>query len=245
MNDFNIRESVNNGLSRLFEYLPQVIGALLILVVGYFVALALRSLTRRILKQLRFDRSLSQSPAGNMVSRVVESPTRFVSRIVFWLVMLGVISLAVSVLNVPTLNNFIGAIYSYLPHVIAALAIFLVASAVSTALVAFVRRVMGRSSFAKVLSAAVPSLVMSIAVFMILDQLMIAESIVQITYTALIGAVALGLALAFGLGGRDVAARLLEQAYSAGQENVDEVKNQTQRAARNTKREADRVREQM
>jgi hypothetical protein len=59
---------------------------------------------------------------------------------------------------------------------------------------------------------------MAIAVFMILNQLKIATDIVIITYAALMGAVALGMALAFGLGGRDVASRMLEDAYRSGQE---------------------------
>jgi|SRR4051794_1865586 hypothetical protein len=57
---------------------------------------------------------------------------------------------------------------------------------------------------------------MVIALFMILDQLRIAETIVTIAFAATMGALALGLALAFGLGGRDVAARLLEDAYANG-----------------------------
>ena len=65
---------------------------------------------------------------------------------------------------------------------------------------------------------------MAIATFMILDQLKIANNIVVITYAALMGAIALGLALAFGLGGRDVAGRLLETAYAKGQEVKDDVR---------------------
>lgn len=63
------------------------------------------------------------------------------------------------------------------------------------------------------LSTVVPTLIMAVAGFMILDQLEIAETIVTITYASLLGAIALGMALAFGLGGRDVAARMLEGAY--------------------------------
>jgi hypothetical protein len=57
------------------------------------------------------------------------------------------------------------------------------------------------------------------ATFMILEQLKIAHDILVTTYTLLLGAIALGAALAFGLGGRDVAARMLEGAYQKGQEN--------------------------
>jgi hypothetical protein len=241
MDTNDVGDSFQSGLTRLFDYLPQLIGALLLLVVGYFVAVLLKSVVRRALQRMRFDRALHTSPAGNVISRIVESPSRFVGRLVFWLVFLGFISLAISALNLPALNNFIGAIYGYLPHVIAAVIIFLVASTVSGLAVAFVQRVMGRTAFAKLISTVIPSLVMSIAVFMILNELMIAEEIVMITYTALIGAVSLGLALAFGLGGREVASRLLEQAYDAGRANADVAKRDLSRAKANTKSEARRT----
>jgi len=65
---------------------------------------------------------------------------------------------------------------------------------------------------------------MGIATFMILDQLNIAPAIVEITYIALLGSVALGMALAFGLGGRDVAARLLDDAYRQGRTRREELR---------------------
>ena len=245
MNNNDFGRSFQDGLEGLFEYLPQLIGALLLLVVGYFVAMFLKSVVRKGLQRMRFDRALHTSPACNVISRIVESPSRFVGRVVYWLVFLGFISLAISALNLPALNDLIGAIYSYLPHVIAAIIIFLVASTISGVAVAFVQRVMGRTALAKLLSAVIPSLTMSIAVFMILNELMIAEEIVLITYTALIGAVALGLALAFGLGGREVAARLLEQAYDAGRQNADVAKRDISRAKANTKNEAKRAADQL
>lgn len=245
MDEFNIERSLNTGLDRLFSFLPELIGALLLVIIGYFVALLVKTVVTKLLRQVRFDRALHSSPAGNYISRLVDSPARFTGKVVFWLVLLGFISMAVTVLDIQALNDLVAGIYGYLPHVIAALLIFLVASAVSVAAVAFVRRVMGKSTFAKVVASVVPSLVMSIAVFMILDELMIAEDIVRITYTALIGAVALGLALAFGLGGRDVASRLLEQAYDAGRANAGKAKDEVRRASANTKREATRAKENL
>lgn len=238
MNDFNIEESFRNVVNSVVEFLPELLGAIVLIVIGYFVGLLIKMIIAKLLRQVRFDRALHSSPAGNYIARLVDSPSRFIGKIGFWLVFLGFISMAVAVLDIPALNDFMAAIYSYIPHVIAAVVIFLVASAVSVAAVAFVRRVMGRTTLAKVIASVIPSLVMSIAVFMILDELMIAENIVTITYTALIGAVALGLALAFGIGGRDVAARLLEQAYDAGRNNAGRAKNEVKQASQNTKRQA-------
>jgi hypothetical protein len=83
---------------------------------------------------------------------------------------------------------------------------------------------MGGTPLGKIVGTAAPILVMAIAGFMILDQLQIAPDIVRITYAAILGAIALGSALAFGLGGRDVARQMLESAYEKGQDNKDQFK---------------------
>jgi hypothetical protein len=99
-----------------------------------------------------------------------------------------------------------------------------VAGAIAGAVVGLVNRVMADTALGKIVSTAVPILVMTIATFMILEQLKIAHDIVVTTYTLLLGAIALGAALAFGLGGRDVAARMLEGAYQKGQANREQYK---------------------
>jgi hypothetical protein len=94
---------------------------------------------------------------------------------------------------------------------------------------------------AKLLGAVVPAIIMPIAIFMILDQLKIARNIVDITYIALVGSVALGLALAFGLGGRDVAARILDQAYDKAQQQSDQLQAEYRRAKANSHDRAQEV----
>jgi len=242
MDGFNIGNSLENGLTKVFDYVPQVLGALLLLIVGYLVAKVLQSVVRGVLHKVKFDQALQSSPAGTMINRAVESPSGATGKLTFWLVFLGFLSMAIAALNLPLLNELIASIYAYLPHVVVAVVIFLVASAVSAAAVAFVQRVMGGTPTAKLVSAVVPTLTMSIAVFMILNELMIAEEIVIITYTALIGAAALGLALAFGLGGRQHAAQLLDKASVAAQRNAETVKRDVSQAKQNTKREAKKIR---
>jgi hypothetical protein len=77
----------------------------------------------------------------------------------------------------------------------------------------------------------------------VLNQLKIAPAIVQITYIALLGSVALGAALAFGLGGRDVAAQLLTQAYDNGQHNKEQVKRDLQTGKDRGQQQADRAKD--
>jgi len=101
--------------------------------------------------------------------------------------------------------------------VIAAILILVLAVPIAGGLAKLADRAFGDTPTGKLMTTAAPALVMGIAVFMVLNQLRIATDIVTITYAALMGAVALGAALAFGLGGRDVASRMLEEAYRRGQ----------------------------
>ncbi len=236
MENFDLRDEFENVVGSIIAFLPNILAAIVILIIGALIALGVSNLVRTGLRRLRFDRAVLGSAAGGVVSKVVDSPSRFASTVVYWLIMLGVISLAVSALNLPLLNDLLATLYSYVPNVIAAVIIFLVATAVSAGAAAFIRRIMGGTALAKLVSAAVPAIVMSLAVFMILNQLGIARDIVNILFTAIVGSVALGLALAFGLGGREVAKGLLEQAADTVRSKKGEVEVGVKRATTNTRR---------
>ena len=224
-NSHRWQDKLENGLGDVFDFIPSLIGALVVLILGYIVAKVIGNLIGRLLQRGGLDRTLTQGGAGGWIQKLTSSPSRLIGRIAFWALFLGAISLAVSVLGIEALTNFVGAIFAYLPNVIAALIIFLVAGAVAAGVAALVARTMGDTPTGKVVGTVAPGLVMAIAIFMILNQLKIAPEIVTITYGALIGAFALAAALAFGLGGRDVAARMLEGAYQKGQESRGQVRS--------------------
>ena len=218
----SIGDSVQRGFTVFFAWVPALIGAIAVLLIGYFLAKAVAKLVYRATHRAGLDRTMHGGPGGNVIQKITSSPSRLLGTITFWAIFLSAVSLAASVLHIKALTAFVGAIWGYLPNVIAALAIFIVAGLIATAVSALATRVMGDSGIGRVVATGVPILVMTIATFMILDQLQIAQNIVIITYAALLGAIALGSALAFGLGGRDVAARMLEGAYSGVQQNKDE-----------------------
>lgn len=215
-----ISESLQRGIDDLVAFLPRLIGFLIILLIGFLVAKALEKVVALALEKLGTDRALASGSTGTYVERVVPdvSPSRVIGRVVFWFVLLGALSIAITSLGINALNDFLGDVFSYLPNVVAAILIFVVAGALAGWLGRTVARLLGDTPTGKLAATALPVLVMAIAVFMILNQLRIATDIVTITYAALLGAVALGMALAFGLGGRDVASRMLDDAYRRGQE---------------------------
>lgn len=228
-------ESLQNGLDKLLGFIPAILGFILLIIVGWILAGIFKRLTRKLLRRVRFDRAITLSPAGNYITRVVEHPTEFIAKLVYWIILAGFILFAVSALGVPALTMIVNGIYAYLPNVIAAIIIFLVASAITAGSEAFVYKVLNQGMLARLLAAIVPAIIFPIAIFMILDQLKIARNIVDITYIALVGSVALGLALAFGLGGRDVASRILEQAYDNAQARSDQLQHEYQQAKTNTR----------
>jgi hypothetical protein len=241
---FNAGDSLQNAFTELVAFLPNLLGALLLLLLGWMVANALAGLTRRGLGQAGFDAAIHREPTGQWTRRFVPRPSNLVGAVVFWAVLLGAVSIAVDVLGIESLENLVAAIYSYLPNVLAALLIFIVAVAIAAGVATLASRLLGDTGLGRIVSTGAPILVFAIATFMILDQLKIAETIVTITYAGLIGSLALGSALAFGLGGRDVAAQMLQGAYARGQESKEQLKRDLELGKERAKREAERVKDE-
>jgi len=241
----DIGDSVQRGANEIGGFIPNLIGALLILVIGYIVARVVSGLVWRVLHKAGFDRLLHAGAGGNFVQKITSSPSKLLGTLTFWAILLGAISIAVTTLDIPALTAFVGAIYAYLPNVIAALLIFLVASAISAAVATLVTKVMGDTGLGKIIATAAPILVMTIATFMILEQLQIAHDIVVTTYTLLLGAIALGSALAFGLVGREVAGRMLQGAYEKGQENKEQFKQDLDKGVSRAKDEVDAKKDEL
>jgi hypothetical protein len=104
---------------------------------------------------------------------------------------------------------------------------------------------MGDTPTGKLVGSIVPTIVLVIGVFMVLNQLKIAEEIVTITFAVLMGSLGLGMALAFGLGGRQVAADLLNDAYDKGRENKDRVKRDFETGKERAKDQADNAQQKV
>jgi hypothetical protein len=238
-----IGDSVQQGLDNFFAFVPRLLGFLLILLIGYIVAKVVKGVLTKVLERVGLDRALHTGSTGEYVNKVAPDvkPSRTIGAIAFWFVFLGAISIAVSQLGIAALTDFVASIAAYLPNVIAAILIFVIAGAIAAAVGGLVARTMGDTPTGKVVGSVVPVLVMAIATFMILNQLRIAPEIVTITYGALIGGVFLAMALAFGLGGREVAAQMLGDAYDKGREQKGQVKDDMETGKYRAKEDARQV----
>jgi hypothetical protein len=237
-----ISDSIQQGLDAFFGFVPNLLAFLVILVIGYFVAKIVAGVVRKALQKLGLDKALHESDAGRYVERLSPgaSPSSGVGKVVFYLLFAFVLTAAIGALKIPAVTAFMNQVLAYLPNVIAAIVIFVIAGAIAGAAAAAVAKLMGDTPTGKVVASVVPSLVMLIAVFMVLNQLKIAPQIVTITYLVLLGSVGLAMALSFGLGGRQVAADLLGDAYRKGQEQRGQVKRDMDVGRDRAERQAER-----
>jgi len=222
-----IGDTLEDGIREIVAFLPNLIAFLLILLIGFIVAKVVAALVRKLLEKTGVDDKIRSSDANRIVDGVLPGATVSggVARVVFWLIFVFFLFSAIGALKIPALTRFMNDVLAYLPNVIAAIAIFVVAALVSGALAAAVTKMMGDTPTGKIVATIAPALVMVIALFMILEQLQIAPEIVRIAFGAVMFALALGLALAFGLGGRPVAQQLLEEAYRRGQEQRQQARS--------------------
>jgi Conserved TM helix len=239
----DISESIQRALDEFFAFLPNLVGALLILLIGYIIARVVAGLVRGGLRSVGADRAVATGTVGEYKQRIAPAmqPSGLIGTLVFWLIFGLAILLAVSALGIQALSDFVGSVVGYLPNVIAAALILLVAIAIASAVGGLAQRLMGGTMLAKVVQTVVPILVITIALFMALVQLKIATQIVVATYVIVLGAIGLGFALAFGLGGRNVADRMLEAAYASGQQKMPELKRDAQQAKEQAQSDAEEL----
>ena len=214
--DVSVSDSLQTALDRIFDFLPKLVAALVILLIGWIIARIIRWAVVKALRAVRLDDRVRES-AGERAEKFTASPVAVIGSVVYWIAMIGVISLSLAALEIPEVTRVVAKIYNYLPNVLAATIIFIVAVLVAGLCSRLIKQGMGATPMARILATITPVVIMSIASFMILVQLQIAPSIVLVTYSSILGALALGMALffgiSFGLGGKGVAQRMLEEKY--------------------------------
>ena len=126
----DIGASLQQALDTFFAFLPRLLGFLIVLAIGFIVAKVVKSLLIKLLGKVGLDRAMHSGSVGQYVNKAAPdlSPSRIIGTIAFWFIFLGALSIAVSQLGIAALNTFVQAISAYLPNVIAAVLIFVIAA---------------------------------------------------------------------------------------------------------------------
>ncbi|MGO9366662.1 MAG: mechanosensitive ion channel family protein, partial [Terriglobales bacterium] len=209
------------------HYLPRLIVMLILAFAGWAIAYLVKIVLRSILRLIQFDKLSENAGAAQLLTKAaLPSATEVVSRFVFWVVWLGFVLLGVSVLGILGLQEQIGKFFYFLPRLFVAMFILFVgllaASFFSRA--ALLAAVNANVPSPRVLSLAIRSIIIVFVLSIAFEELGIAEQTMLVAFGIGFGALMLGLAIAFGIGGRNLAERFLEQRFVRAKkdENEDE-----------------------
>jgi MFS family permease len=222
----NFGDRLQSSFSQVFGQLAlPLLGALVILFAGYLLAKVLEKLTERLLRRIRLNYLLERGGLTQAVERsgTHVNPTRVMSNLVFWLVMFTVILLAATALGLQSLVNVVSTLVSYIPSVIAAIVIALVGIVLGGFVGGLIQASAGGLHGGRALARTGRGGVILLAVFMALQELGIATDIVTTAFAILFGAIALAMALAFGLGNRELAAEVTREWYERWRREREEL----------------------
>ena len=231
MRDIVIAEltQATQQLARDFaHYLPRLVVMLVIAFVGWVIAYILKSLARSILRLTKFSKLSENAGATQLLHQAaLPSTTELVSRFVFWVAWIGFVLLGVSVLGIAGLQEYISRFFLFLPRLFVALVIlffgFLAENFFSRAALLSAVNANFRSS--RLVSNSVRVIISIFALSMVFEVLGVAEQTMLIAFGTVFGAVMLGLAIAFGIGGQGLARDFLERRLgrSKKEEKEDEL----------------------
>ena len=224
-----ISESMEITLNRLVErvenFLPGFFAALLIAFIGFGVALVAGKTVGWILRTVKFDGFCEDTGAAGMLSKadIREKPSVLVGRLVFWLLFLVFLMTGIGAMGLDVWNHLVEQFFLYLPRIFTAMFIllggFIAANFISRGVL--LAAVNAGMPSPRILSAAAKFFLALLSFSMALEQLEIAKGVVTSAFAIAFGAFMLALALAFGLGGRDVARKLLEKGFVEKEEERD------------------------
>ncbi|MEV5963173.1 hypothetical protein AB0L70_15500 [Kribbella sp. NPDC051952] len=201
-----------DAFSKLLSFIPNLLGGLVILVVGYFVAKVLGKLVGKLLGRVGFDQWMERAGVSGVLQRSGTGLTAsaMLGKVVFWFVFLISFTMFASALGVPEISNFMSDMLGYIPRIFAAIVIICLAALFANFLAAIIRGATGNETLAKVGKYAV----LVYAAFAALTQLGIAVQLTGNTLLIVLAGGALALGLAFGLGGREMAGKALTNLFS-------------------------------
>jgi small-conductance mechanosensitive channel len=215
-----IQDALLNALNIFLGYIPQLIGAIVILIVGFIVARILQAVVGRVLQGIGFDQWMERGGIKQFFDRAQtrETPATVLGKLVFWFVFIIAIVMAADALGIPQVSALLAQLVAYIPSIIAAILILILAALLANFLSSVVRGATGSDILASIAQYAI----IVYAVFAAITELGIAVELTAPTFLIVLGGVVLGAAIAFGIGGREVARDILERAYGRIDKGIDE-----------------------
>jgi hypothetical protein len=220
--------SLAAAMALLFSAIPKIVGFLLIIVAGWFIASLIERGLAAVLRSIRFNHFAERAGLADFIQRMGmdTDAAGMIGLVVKWFVRLIALVVAFDALGLPAVSEVLRQLLLWLPNVVVALVVLVIGGLAAKALSNVVRGAASEAGLSNTnfLAKSAAVVVWAFALVVAVNQLGIATELVNTLFMAVVGALALSVGLAFGLGGRDTAAEIVRNWYAKAQANSGEIK---------------------
>lgn len=239
-----VMTSLAAAMALFFGAIPKIIGFAVILIAGWFIASLVEKGIASLLRAVNFNELARKAGFSDFVHKmgVKVDAAGFLALVVKWFVRLIALVVAFDALGLPAVSEVLRSLLLWLPNLVVAMVVLVIGGLVAGAVRDLVRGAASEAEFQRpdLLARIAHVAVWAFAIVVAVNQLGIAATLVNTLFMAVVGAAAIALGLAFGLGGRDTAARIVQNWYERGQEAAPKL----ERAGEAMKAEGQRMAEQ-
>lgn len=208
-----VADPVKAMLIKIWSYVPVLAGVIVILVVGWLIAKLIESVIVRVLKAVRLDAASDKAGISNVLAQgeIKLTLSELLGAIIYWLVMLVVMVIALNALNLTVAADLLSRLVEYVPNIIIAIFVLVLGSFLASFVSAIVRTSASNVGIerAKLLGQITQTVLVIFSVIIAIEQLKIATALIALAVNIILAALGLGIALAFGLGCKDIAGKFV------------------------------------
>ena len=209
-----VADPVKAMLIKIWSYVPAILGAIIILVIGWVIAKFVEAIVVRGLKAARLDVVSDKAGLANMLAQgdIKWTLSELIGVIIYWVVMLSVLAAALNALNLTVAGDLLSRLVAYIPNIIVAIFVLVLGSFLASFVAGVVRTTASNAGLgnAKLLAKITQTVLITFAVIIAVEQLNIATAFIAFAVNIILASIGLGAALAFGLGCKDIAAKSMQ-----------------------------------
>lgn len=198
---------------KIWSYIPAILGAIVILAVGWLLAKLIETIINKVLKAVRLDALSEKTGIANVLAQgdIKLSLSDLVGAIIYWLVILVAVATTLDALNLKMASDLISRLVEYVPNILSAVFILILGSFLANFIATIIRTagVNAGLKTAKLMSQIAHVILMVFTVVIAIEQLKVATALLVLSINIILISIGMGIALAFGLGCKDLAGKFM------------------------------------
>lgn len=222
------RSGLGDAWASIATFLPKLLGFLLVLIIGYFIAKAISKIVGKVLERVGFDKAVDRGGVGKALEKSKYDPSDILGKVVFYALFLFVLQMAFGIFGPNPISELLTGVIAYLPNVFVAVIIIVVGAAIAAAVKELVEASLGGLSYGRGLAFGASAMILGVALFAALDQLNIAENIVNGLFYAILAIIVGSAVIAIGGGGIKTMHRYWERVAEKADQESSSIKQEAQ-----------------